>query len=203
MPRQKIPTSSRRQLVIWLSSGVAALVIFAGLLAWSLKPAPLPKPQGLAPVALAKVLASQQFAALTDQEKAPYVHALFAMDPHNAAAMIKSLSPAEQNAAFRNGGYILMTQAADAFFNLKAPMQQTAYLDRVLDWSQAIERAEKEMPNVVDVSQEESRQARDERRSMAQGWIQQLGPSQSARMSEFYKQLVLRRTARNLFNRNR
>lgn len=180
-----------------VGGGIIAIVLLAGGLVWTLGPAPIPAAGTLKPLELAKVISTSRFGQLSDQQKIPYAKALFSLDPHNAAAMIKSLTPKEQNEAFKNLGYVLLTQTADGYFNLKAPQQRTIYLDRVLDWVNAVDQAERQMPDVRNVSHEESKKAAEQRVAMARGWVEGLAPSQSARMAEFYKQLVLRRTARH------
>ncbi len=192
-------TGFKSRRFAWMAGGTAGAVVIVGVAMLILRPGPLPAPDGLTPVALVKVVASDRFSALSDQRKAPYARALFALDPHNAAAMISSLTPDQQNAAFQNLGYLMITQTTNGYFEQKTSREKTAYLDRVLNWYDAIEQANKHQPRLSGVSSQEANQAADERRAMVKRWMTQgLAPSESARMAEFYKQLVLRRVARNL-----
>lgn len=183
----------------WMAVGVIVAAVVCVVLLWRSHPAPLPAPEHLEPQALARALASDRFAKLSDEQKVPYARALIALDPTTAANLLASLPPQQQNAAFEQVGYVVISQMSDGYHEQKTPQQRRAYLDHVLDLYDSIEQAGKRTPRLAGVSSQEAIEAADQRRQIAKDWmVRGLGPSQSAQMAEFYKALVLRRLARHL-----
>jgi hypothetical protein len=197
MPKASTPVASRRRLIRRLCSAAGALLIVAGILTWILRPASLPAPGGLKPAALGRLLVSDDFAKLSDQQKVPYAKALLALDPHDAGAVFASLTSAQQNMLLERMGYTLLLQSADGYFNLKDPVGKTAYIDHLLDWYHAVKLVQGQQAEAVKVSQAESSELTAGQHVMAQKWLEHAGPSQSARMAEFWKALILRRAFRS------
>jgi hypothetical protein len=203
MPKASTPVPSRRKLILWLCSAAGGLLLVAGILTWILRPASLPAPGGLKPAALGQLLASDDFARLSDQQKIPYAKALLALNPHDAGALFASLSPTGRNTLLERMGYTLLLRSADGYFNIEGPVRKTAYIDHLLDWYHAVKLVQGQQAEAVKVSQAESSELTAGQHVMAQKWLEHAGPSQSARMGEFWKAMMMRYTFRSLVGHGR
>jgi hypothetical protein len=184
----------------WIIAIAVMLAIGAGVSTWLHRPRPLASPQEMSSAALADLLASDRFAGLPEKDKVPYIQYVLSLNPQEAAKMVSGLTSDQRNAAFKNMGQLLIIESTNEYYAKKTATERTAYIDHVLDWYQAVTAATARLPDMVKVSQQDMARASAERHQLAGQLLGGLSPSQSARMGEFWKQLLLRRAARAIFN---
>lgn len=133
-----------------LRAGAPALIaLVAGAAAWWfwLRPPSAPEPDKAAPVAVARYMASDDFARLSEKDRREYFEKARTAQTNPAAAFraAEELTQEERDKLFKNVGPMFrrqMEQQVDQYFELP-PEQRTAYLDKLIDrmqWMQAIPR---------------------------------------------------------------
>lgn len=188
-------------MILWIASIAIIAATSAGAYLWLTNRHALPPAQQASLSDLASVISSEQFARLPDEQKLPYVQRGLSLSPPDAGRMVLLMTPAQREAAFKNISHLLIVQSTNDYFALTTPAARQAYVDHILDWYDAVRQANNRLPNLQMVSQQQQQEAHVKRHDLAGRMLQNLGPSQSARMAEFWKQLIVRGAQRKIFGR--